>query len=403
MREAGSSDPLVAREATSAITGLGITELTKEYTATATALAIDAIRRALADSGLRKDDIDGLLINRSPVAVGETLDLDLQNAAGLRDLRLLNVLEGEGSSACQLVQLATLAVESGMATNVACVFADTPLTGEKSAGAAFAQAMPLTGLPEFEEAYGLFGAVSAYAISARRHMHLYGTTSEQFGAVAVSNRRWAGMNPLAQKQAPITLEDHQNSRMVVEPFRLLDCAPPVNGAIAVIVSSVEQARDLQRPPVHVLGMGQGHPGNPHRAPFENEVNTGASLAGEGAFKMAGLGVEEIGACEFYDPFTYVTLVTLEDYGFCEKGEGGSLVEDGSIAPGGALPTNTGGGQLSGYYLQGMTPILEAVIQARGEAGERQVPDKNAILVSGSGGCLDYHSSLILSPHATAAG
>lgn len=375
--------------------------MTKEYTATATALAVDAVRRALADSGLEKNELDGLLINRSPVAIGETLDLNLQNAAGLRDLKLLNVLEGEGSSACQLVQLAALAVESGMASNVACVFADTPLTGDKSAGAAFAQAMPLTGLPEFEEAYGLFGAVSPYALAARRHMHLYGTTTEQFGAVAVSNRQWAAMNPLAQKREPITLEDHQNSRPVVEPFRLLDCAPPINGAITVIVSSGERTRDLRQPPVHVLGMGQGHPGNPHRAPFESEVNTGARLAGETAFEMAGIDVEDIGACEFYDPFTYVTLVTLEDYGFCDKGEGGSFVEDGRIAPVGALPTNTGGGQLSGYYLQGMTPVSEAVIQARGEAGERQVPDNDAILVSGSGGCLDYHSCLILSPHPTA--
>lgn len=392
----------MSREAASAIAGLGLTEMTRKYTASATVLAVEAIRRALDDAGLEKGDVDGLLINRSPVAIGETLDLDLQNAAGLRDLRLLNVLEGEGSSAVQIVQLATLAVEAGMANTVVCVFADTPLTEDKSAGAAFAQAMPLTGLPNFEEAYGLFGAPAAYALAARRHMHLYGTTTEHFGAVAVSNRKWAQLNPHAVMRKPMALEDHQSSRWVVEPFRLLDCAPPANGAIALVVTSAERARALDRPPVYVLGMGQGHPGNPHRGPFENEVNTGARAAGETAFKMAGIGVNDIGACEFYDPFTYVTLVTLEDYGFCEKGEGGPFVEGGRLEPDGGLPTNTGGGQLSGYYLQGMTPVSEAVMQARGEAGERQVQDRDAILVTGSGGCLDYHSCLVLSPHQSAS-
>lgn len=372
--------------------------MTREYTAPAPALAVEAIRRALEDAGLQKGDVDGLLINRSPVAIGASLDLDFQNVAGFRDLRLLNVLEGEGSSAAQMVQLATLAVEAGMANAVACVFADTPLTGDRSAGAAFAQAMPLTGLPGFEEAYGLFGAVSAYALAARRHMHLYGTTTEQFGAVAASNRKWAQINPHAVMRKPITLEDHRNSRPVVEPFRLLDCAPPVNGAVAVVVTAAERARHLRQPPVYVLGMGQGHPGNPHRAPFENEVNTGARAAGETAFGMAGVGVEDVGACQLYDPFTYVTIVTLEDYGFCEKGEGGPFVEGGRLEPGGELPTNTGGGQLSGYYMQGMTPVSEAVVQARGQAGGRQVEERDAILVTGSGGCLDYHSCLVLSPH-----
>jgi acetyl-CoA acetyltransferase len=148
-------------------------------------------------------------------------------------------------------------------------------------------------------------------------------------------------------------------------------------------------------------MGQGHPGNPNRAPFEDEVNTGARLARETAFGMAGITVNDVDICEFYDPFTYATLVTLEDYGFCEKGEGGPFVEDGKLGPGGELPTNTGGGQLSGYYMQGMTPVSEAIIQARGQAGERQISKHDMILVTGSGGRLDYHSCLIFGPHPSA--
>ncbi|MGH3090219.1 MAG: thiolase family protein [Rubrobacteraceae bacterium] len=391
----------MSRRAASAIVGLGMTEMTRKFTASAPTLAVEAIRRALDDAGLGKGDVDGLLINRSPVAIGEAIGLRLQIDAGLRDLRLLNVLEGEGSSAGQIVQLATLAVEARMADAVVCVFADTPLVEDRSAGAAFAQAMPLTGLSGFEEAYGLFGAPSAYALAARRHMHLYGTSEAHFGAIAVSNRKWAEMNPLAVMRKPVTLEDHRNSRPIVDPFRLLDCAPPCNGAIAVAVTSAERARDLRQPPVHVLGMGQAHPGNPRRAPREDEVDTGARLARDTAFGMAGVTTDDIEACEFYDPFTYVTLVTLEDYGFCEKGEGGPFIAEGNIEPGGELPTNTGGGQLSGYYMQGMTSISEAVIQARGHAGERQIPNNDAILATGNGGRMDLHSCLVLSPSESA--
>jgi acetyl-CoA acetyltransferase len=145
-------------------------------------------------------------------------------------------------------------------------------------------------------------------------------------------------------------------------------------------------------------MGQGHPGNPRRAGYENEVNTGAQIAAKTVFGTSGLTTDDINVCELYDCYTYTTLVTLEDYGFCKKGEGGDFVSGGRLGPGGALPTNTGGGQLSSYYMWGMTPLSEAVIQARGQGGERQAPKHDAVLVSMQGGTLDFHSSLILSPH-----
>jgi len=159
----------------------------------------------------------------------------------------------------------------------------------------------------------------------------------------------------------------------------------------VIVTSAERARDLRRPPVFIRGMGQGHPGGD---PSET-LTSGAAIAKDVAFPMAGIGLEDVDVVELYDCYTFTVLVCLEDYGFCKKGEGGAFVADGRIAPGGSLPVNTGGGQLSSFYMWGMTPVSEAVIQIRGEGGERQVPDAEVALVSGNGGILSTHSTLIL--------
>jgi acetyl-CoA acetyltransferase len=247
-------------------------------------------------------------------------------------------------------------------------------------------------------AYGVFGVNVMYALAARRHMECYGTTHDQLGAIAVSTREWAAMNPHAQMRQAITLEDYHASRWIAEPLHLLDCCLVSNGGVAVIVTSAERARSLRQPPVYVWGMGQGHPGDPRRAGWEPETETGARLARDTAFRMAGITTEDVDVCELYDCYTYTTLVTLEDYGFCPKGEGGPFVADGKLGPGGALPTNTGGGQLSGYYMWGMTPLSEGVIQARGQGGERQVPKHDVVLVTGNGGILSYHACLVLSPH-----
>ncbi len=379
-----------------AIAGLGMTEMTREYTRGAAGLAVEAIRLAIEDAGIAKDEIDGLLIN---AGVTGGVSTNLQRVVGMRDLRLVNHMNGQGSTAGQMVQFASLAIDAGMAAAVVCVFADSPLRPGTSAGAAYGGGgMRATGVRGLNLAYGFFGANTSYALAARRHMALYGTTQDQLGAVAISNRKWAGMNPAAMQRAPMTLEDYHGSRWVIEPFHLLDCTLVTNGAVAVIVTSAERARDLKQPPVYVLGMGQGHPGNPQRAGFENEVNTGAALSKETAFEMAGITLDDIDLCELYDCYTYTTLVTLEDYGFCEKGEGGAFVSDGKLEPGGDLPTNTGGGQLSGYYMWGMTPLSEAVIQTRGQGGKRQVPKHDCVLVSTQGGILDHHATLVLSPH-----
>ncbi len=392
------------RGCSAAISGLGITRMTREYIGDAMTLAIRAIRLALEDAGLAKAHLDGLLINAGassadPDAPG-SVGLRLQNAMGLRNLRLLTQMNGEGSTAGQMVQYAALAVTAGLADAIACVFADAPLTPGASAGAAYGGVGTLKGIAGLDASYGFFGPNTGYALHARRHMALYGTTQDQLGAVAVSTRAWAGMNPRAIMRKPLTLEEYHQSRWIIEPFHLLDCTLVNNGAVAVIVTTAERARDLRQPPVYVAGMGQGHPGNPHRAGFENEVNSGATAAGQTAFRMAGITVRDVDICELYDCYTYTTLVTLEDYGFCGKGEGGAFVEGGRLGPGGGLPTNTGGGQLSGYYMWGMTPLSEGVIQARGQGEERQVAKHDVVLVTTNGGILDYHASLILTPHAS---
>jgi acetyl-CoA acetyltransferase len=247
-------------------------------------------------------------------------------------------------------------------------------------------------------AFGVFGINAHYALAARRHMAMYGTTNDHFGAIAVAERQWASMSPLAEHREPITIEDYHASRWVAEPLHLLDCCLVSNGGVAVIVSRAEEATDLAQPPAYIWGMGQGHPGDMRRKGWDVETQTGAPMSKEKAFAMAGIGIEDVDVLQAYDCYTYTVLVTLEDYGFCAKGEGGPFVSDGKLAPGGALPTNTGGGQLSAYYMWGMTPLSEGVIQARGQGGERQVEKHDVVLVTGNGGILDHHSTIVLSPH-----
>jgi acetyl-CoA acetyltransferase len=387
----------------SAITGLGMTPMGRIYKSTME-LAADAVRAAIADAGLRKDQLDGLLINAGITGnTGGGLTLGLQNYLGLRNLRLLNHMNAAGSTAAQMVQYATLAINAGMANHVVCVFADAPLKDGSTSGAAYGGAARSPGRPRgmagLYAAAGYFGANTPYALAARRHMSLYGTTQDQLGAIAVAQRSWAVNNPQAEMRDPMTLDDYHRSRWIIEPLHLLDCCLVSNGAVAVIVSSAEDARNMPQPPVYIWGMGQGHPGDPGRTGSDWETETGGKIAAKTAYAMAGVGPGDIDVCELYDCYTYTVLVTLEDYGFCKKGEGGAFVEDGKLGPGGSLPTNTGGGELSAYYMWGMTPLSEAIIQGRGAGGGRQAPKNDVILCTGNGGSLSYHAALILSPHA----
>ncbi|MDB5451524.1 MAG: hypothetical protein JWO33_102 [Caulobacteraceae bacterium] len=375
--------------------------LVRQATPPSRTLAVRAVLAAAADAGLKPEDIDGLMVCRSGGASESDLGLNVQRAAMLTNLKLLEVVYAEGASSIAIIQTAAMAVSMGLATTVACVFADAPMTPGVSTSAAFGQRKTVKGVEGLRFAAGLFGGAGIYALAARRYMARYGATSEHLGAVAISARKWAQMNPRAIFQTPLTMEDYLASRWIADPFRLYDCAIPVNGSIAVIVTTVDRARDLARPPVHVLGMGQGHPGALDQHGFERELGGAAALAKQAAFAMADVSVKDIDVCAFYDAFTYSTLATLEDYGFCGRGEAKDFVASGAIAPGGSLPVNTGGGHLSGYYLQGMTPVSEAVLQARGEAGERQCAKHDLVLATNEGGRFDHHACLILSPHARA--
>ncbi len=385
-----------------AIAGLGITEMGKVYGRSAPDFAADAIRLAVADAGLTLDQVDGLLLNPG---LSGGVDIGLAARLGLYDLPLLSVVNVYGSSASVMVMMAALAIGAGQATTVACVFADATLQPKGRTGAAYGGGGPnrqYRGIRGLGAAAGLGGAPSTYALAARRHMHAFGTNEDHFAAVAVSTRDWARDNPHAQMRDPITVEDHHNSRWIAEPLRLLDCCLVSNGGVAVVVTSAERARDLRQPPAYIWGWGQGHPGYVMERGCEWGLTTGAIQSGKSAFSMAGTAPSDIDVAQIYDCFTFTVIVTLEDYGFCEKGEGGPFVASGAIGRDGSLPTNTGGGELSAYYMWGMTPVSEGVIQARGQGGGRQVPRHDLVLVSGNGGTLDHHGTLILGAHPTGA-
>jgi acetyl-CoA acetyltransferase/uncharacterized OB-fold protein len=385
-----------------AIAGLGMTDLGRVYGVSQRRLAARAVRLAADDAGLAMSELDGLLI--CPGVTGG-LDVGLAAHLGLRDLSLLAVVNSFGASATMAVQTAALAITSGTAQAVACVFADVPLREGVPAGSAFGshsgEPQERHGLSGLAAGYGYRSVTAHYALAARRHMQAFGTASEQLGAIAVAQRQWAAGNPRAQHREPITIDDHQRSRWVAEPLHLLDCSVVSNGAVAVIVTTAERARSGSRPPVHVWGWGQAHPGQPMAHGSQFGLVTGAVQAGRAAMAMAGVSPAEITMCQLYDCYTYTVLVTLEDYGFCAKGEGGELAASGALAPGGSLPVNTGGGQLSGYYMWGFTPLSEAIMQARGDGGERQSAATDLIIVSGNGGVLAHHGTLIVSPHAPA--
>jgi acetyl-CoA acetyltransferase len=242
--------------------------------------------------------------------------------------------------------------------------------------------------------WGMFGAASWSAVTASRHMALYGTTSEQLGEVAVAMRKHASLNPMAIMREPITVADHQASRFIIDPLRLLDCCLVNDGGVCLIVTTVERARDLGKPVVKIAGMGQG---------FTTQIlerddwwyGPHQKDAVQQAYAMAGVGPGDIDVAQLYDNFTISVILWLEHAGFCGVGEGGSFVEGGRIQLGGQLPVNTHGGHLSAAHPEGFLTVAEGVQQMRGAAGDRQVPNADVCLVTGRGMILNCASALVL--------
>lgn len=370
-----------------AIVGVGASPQGRLPGSTPVKLGVDAFKRALDDAGLKKDQIDGLLTmpgTTSPEAslnflrMGETLGIDPKYTGSMTM---------GGGTAGALVQMASLAIEAGLATTVACIFGDSAKTG----GSRFNRA---SGWGDSWGIWGMYAAAANSAIAASRHMALYGTTSRQLGEVAVACRRHASLNPNAVMREPITIEDHQNSRWVVEPFHLLDCCLISDGGVCIIVTSAERAKDLKKPPVLIAGMGQSYTTqNMEREDWWYVPHQKEALAR--AFAMAGVGPKDIDVAQLYDNFTMSVLLWLEHAGFCGVGEAGPFVEGGRIQLGGELPINTAGGNLSESYMEGWLHIVEGVRQIRGECGPRQVQGAETCLVTGRGMTLNCSNAMIL--------
>jgi acetyl-CoA acetyltransferase len=359
-------------------------------------LASQAISLALQDAGLERSDVDGLLVNSSQGIRPDRVGVAIARHDGFGDLRLLEHIEIKGATAAAMVQRATLAIEAGLATTVVCVFADAPIQTGGTAGSTYAHSGGNAGVRGLERASGLLGSVPTYALLAARYLATTGGTEEDLCAVAVAARAWAAGNPQAVNPKPLSRDDYFASRIISTPLRVLDCARPVNGAGAVVVSA---ARNGSSAPIFVRGMSQFHPMRRRRGPQESWFGGNAKPSIEAALAMAGRTLADINVFELYDPFSVVTLCLLEDYGIVPIGSAGAHVRDGATSPGGNIPTNTGGGQLAGFYLQGMTPLAEGIIQLRANGGARQVPDASTALVTGIGGRLDHHAALVLDREA----
>lgn len=386
-----------------AITGLGMTEMSVTAGPDSYALATEAVAAALADAGLDRGDVDGMLVGSSQGVREDRLSVALARRAGFGDLRLLEHLEIKGATAVAMVTRAALAITSGMARTVICVFADTPIGPGKAVGSTYAHSGGSSGVRGLERASGVLGSVPTFALLASRYLHVSGGTEADLCAVAVAARAWACGSEQAVNRKPLDEDGYYASRMISTPLRVLDCARPVNGAVAIIVSSARPAGPPRpgsqaKPAIEIRGMGAVHPMRRRRAGGESWFG-GGRQAVDDALAMARTSRDGLDVVELYDPFSIVTLCLLEEYGFCASGQAGKFVRSGGIAPGGELPVNTGGGQLSGFYLQGMTPLAEALIQLRADGGDRQVPGAATALVTGIGGRVDHHEALILAREA----
>lgn len=362
-----------------AISGIGETEYVRGSGKTPLVMQLEASLAACRDAGISPKEIDGII----PYA-GNVVAEDFITNFGIEDLRFSANTPLGGASAVAAVQCAVAVVAAGICKHVLIPLGRDGWSGTRIGGRV--QQMPQFKLVgEFEMPLGAIAPAQLYAPMARRHMELYGTTSEQLGSIAVSTRQHAILHGNATMTKPITLQDHQDSRMISDPLRLLDCSLESDGGAAVIISSGERARDMNKKPVYIMGVAEGHPDSPSAITQRPDMTRlGLAKAAPKAFEMAGVSPQDIQVAEIYDCFTYIVMCQLEDLGFCKKGEGGAFVEKGALGLGGRLPVNTHGGLLSQAHMAGLNHVVELARQLRGEGGKTQVAGAKLGLVTGYG-------------------
>ena len=374
-----------------AILGTGLAGMGHAGGATEQEIIAQASCQAIARSGLRKADIDGIITASltSPWWV-----MRMAEYLGIRPRFSDSTMFG-GSAFIAALKIAQLAIDAGECENVLICYGATPRSAPSSSKINQMRA-ELDPQP-YEHPYKAFNPVSSYALAAARHMYEYGTTREQLAEVAVAARQWARLNPDAFSKKPLSVDDVINAKMISDPFTTLDCCLVTDGAGAIVVTSAQRAKALHAQPIYVLGSGFAHW---HRqiSCMEDLTVTPAVESGRKAFAQAGLRPADIDVVQLYDAFTINPILFLEDLGFCQKGEGGAFIEGGRIAPGGAFPMNTNGGGLSCVHpgMYSLFLIIEAVTQLRGEGMARQVNGAQTALVHGNGGVLSSEATAILS-------
>jgi acetyl-CoA acetyltransferase len=376
-----------------AIAGIGATEFSKDSGRSELQLAGEAVLLAVKDAGLEPADVDGL----TTFTMETNSEIEVAKTAGLGDLTFFSKIGYGGGAACATVQQAAIAVATGVADTVVCYRAFNERSGHRFGSGAHRGEPTSEGIAMgWVSSFGLMTPASWVAMFAQRYMHEYGATSADFGLVSVADRKHAATNPKAWfYQQPITLEDHQNSRWIVEPLHLLDCCQETDGGQALVVTTVERARDLPNPVAVVSGAAQGSAqGQQSMVSYYRDDIAGLpemGLVAKQLWAQSGLGPEDIQTAVVYDHFTPFVLQQLEEFGFCKRGEAKDFIAGGNIELGGGLPINTHGGQLGEAYLHGMNGIAEGVRQIR-RTSVNQVPDvENVLVTAGTGvptsGCI----------------
>jgi len=354
-------------------------------------LQAEASKAALADAGLSMREVDGLFTT----AVSRWNASQVAEYLGIYPTWFDSTMAG-GSSYEIFVAHAAEAIRAGRCEVALISYGNNQRSARsRKLGGVIDEHAPDA---QFEMPYGPLNPISLYAMAAQRHMHEFGTTSEQLAEVAVAARAWALRNPKAFKHedGPLTVEDVLASPLVSDPLHALDCCLITDAAGAVVMTTAERAQDLPKRPVHVLGHGETTT-NVGMSQIPDLTATGARVSGERAYAMAGIAPADVDVAEIYDSFTITVLLELEALGFCARGEAGEFVTKGRVAPGGDFPMNTSGGGLSYTHpgVFGIFLIIEAVRQLRGECGDRQVAGAEVALCHGTGGILSTHSTVIL--------